>query len=331
MRLILMNNSSYPRVGDRPQEQKLRRALSKYEEGNLTDRQLHDAENWTVSEVIREQVAAGMEVVTDGLVRRHDPISDQVATLENVRIGGLRRYFDTNFLYREPVVEGEPRWVKSTLGEDVAFSRDNSTRPVKAVITGPYTLARMSRVNDEGLKDNIGDLTMAYAAAFASEVEAMAENGAKIIQIDEPMILKHPGDVGILRDAMNVLAEKKGSSQLSLTTFFGDAAKLYGDFQDMPVEILGFDFTYSEDLVGNIEMVGSSKVLALGLLDGRNTKMEDQEDVFRMFDRILTRVSVDHCYLTPSCGLEFLPRDRARRKLELMTTLRFRYARAGGR
>ena len=116
-----------------------------------------------------------------------------------------------------------------------------------------------------------------------------------------------------------------------LAAYFGDAAKLYGDFQDMPVDILGFDFTYSEDLISNIEMVGSSKVLALGLLDGRNTKMEDQEDVFRSFDRILTRVSVDHCYLTPSCGLEFLPRDRARRKLEFMTTLRFRYSKSGGR
>ena len=330
MRLILMNNSSYPRVGDRPQEQRLRRTRTKKDEGRVSERQLREAENMTITEVAREQIAAGMEIVTDGMVRWHDPLSHLAGQLENVRLGGLRRYFDSNFLYREPVVEGVPRWVKPVLGEDLEHARNNSTRPVKGILPGPYTTARCSRVNDQGL-ESIGDLTMAFAEAFANEVEVMAEAGAKIIQIDEPAILSHPDDIGLFREAMGILAAKKGEAQLSLTTYFGDAAKLYRDFQDMPVEILGFDFTYSEDLISNIEMVGSSKVLALGLVDGRNTKMEDLEDVFRSFDRILPRVSVDHCYLTPSCGLEFLPRDRARRKLELMTTLRFRYSKAGGR
>jgi 5-methyltetrahydropteroyltriglutamate--homocysteine methyltransferase len=330
MRLILMNNSSYPRVGDRPQEQRLRRSRAKLEEGRISEKQYRDAEDMTVTEVIREQIAAGMEIVTDGMVRWHDPVSHVAENLENVGLGGLRRFFDTNFLYREPVVEGTPRWVKPCLGEDIEYARQNSTRPVKGLLPGPYTLARLSRVNDSGLA-SVGDLTMAFAEALAGEVDAMATAGAKIIQIDEPSILQYPDDVGILREALGVLAERKGDSELSLTTYFGDAAKLYGDFQDMPVEILGFDFTYSEDLISNIEMVGSSKVLALGLVDGRNTKMEDLEDTFRYFDRILPRVSVDHCYLSPSCGLEFLPRDRARRKLELMTTLRFRYSKTGGR
>jgi 5-methyltetrahydropteroyltriglutamate--homocysteine methyltransferase len=330
MRLILMNNNSYPRVGDRPQEQRLRRTRAKFDDGRIQERQLRDAENMTITEVVREQIAAGMEIVTDGMVRWHDPISHVAGNLENVRLGGLHRYFDSNFLYRQPEVEGTPRWVKPMLGEDLEHAVRNSTRPVKGLLPGPYTTARCSRVNDASLED-IKALTMAYAEAYANEVEVMAGAGAKIIQIDEPAILRHPEDVALLREAMGVLAAKKGEAQLSLTTFFGDAAKLYGDFQDMPVDILGFDFTYSEDLISNIEMVGSSKVLALGLLDGRNTKMEDQEDVFRAFDRILTRVSVDHCYLTPSCGLEFLPRDRARRKLEFMTTLRFRYSKSGGR
>ncbi|MEN8151987.1 MAG: hypothetical protein ABFS86_19385 [Planctomycetota bacterium] len=330
MRLILMNNSSYPRVGDRPQEQRLRRTRAKFDEGRIQERQLRDAENMTITEVVREQIAAGMEIVTDGMVRWHDPVSHVAGHLENVRLGGLRRFFDSNFLFRQPVVEGAPRWVKPLLGEDLEHARRNSTRPVKGLLPGPYTTARCSRVNDAAF-ESVGDLTMAFAEAYANEVEVMAAAGAKIIQIDEPAILRHPEDIGLLREAMGVLAAKKGDAQLSLTTCFGDAAKLYGDFQDMPVDILGFDFTYSEDLISNIEMVGSSKVLALGLLDGRNTRMEDQEDVFRAFDRILTRVSVDHCYLTPSCGLEFLPRDRARRKLEFMTTLRFRYSKSGGR
>ena len=330
MRLILTNNGSYPRVGNRPQEQKLRRAIAKHEKGRLSDRELAETERWTISEVIREQIAAGIELVTDGQVSWHDPVSHVAQSLENVRPGGLIRFFDTNFLFRQPVVEGEPRWVKALLGEDMTQARAVSTRPVKGMLTGPYTTARLSVVNDESMKD-VEKLTMAFAAAFANEVEAMAEAGAKVIQIDEPMILRHPKDVGILRQALEVLAAKKGKSQLSLTTYFGDAAKLYGDFQDLPVEILGFDFTYSEDLIGNIEMVGSSKILALGIVNGRNTRPDDLETLFRILDRVLPRLSDDQCYLSPSCGLEYLPRDRARKKLELMTSLRFRYSQSGGR
>jgi 5-methyltetrahydropteroyltriglutamate--homocysteine methyltransferase len=158
----------------------------------------------------------------------------------------------------------------------------------------------------------------------------MANAGAKVIQVDEPMVLQHPEDVGLVREALSLFASVKGKAELSLCTYFGDAAKLYGDFQDMPVEILGLDFTYSEDLISNIEMVGSSKVLGLGIFDGRATRPDEKDAIFHILDRVLPRVSTDYCYLNPSCGLEFLPRDRARRKLELMTSLRYRYLHAGG-
>jgi len=330
MRLVLTSNGSYPRVGDRPQERKLRLAHTKFDEGRISERDLKDAENLVSAEVIREQIAAGIELVTDGMVRWHDPVSHVAVSLENVRAGGLRRYFDSNFLYRQPIVEGEPRWVKSLLGDDVAFAVSNSTRFVKGMLTGPYTLARMSIVNAPEFKDDIPKLTMAFAEAFGNEVEAMAEAGAKVIQIDEPMLLQHPEDVGLVREALTLFATKKGKADLSLCTYFGDAAKLYGDFQDMPVEIIGLDLTYSEDLISNIEMVGSSKVLGLGIFNARNTSMDEKDEIFRILDRVLPRVSTEYCYLNPSCGLEFLPRDRARKKLELMTNLRFRYMHAGG-
>lgn len=331
MRLVLTNNGSYPRVGDRPQERKLRRAITKHESGKISERALEETENQVTSEVIREQIAAGIELVTDGMVRWYDPVSHVACSLENVRAGGLLRFFDTNYLFRQPVVEGEPRWVRSLLADNLTFAIQCSTRLVKGMLTGPYTTARLSVVNDPVFKEDLPALTLAFAHAYANEVEAMAAAGAKVIQIDEPMLLLHPEDVGLVKEALGILAAKAGKSQLALYTYFGDAAKLYGDFQDMPVDIVGLDFTYSEDLISNIEMVGSSKVLGLGLLDGRNTRVDDQETVFRTLDRILPRVSADHCYLNTSCGLEFLPRDRARRKLELMTSMRYRYLHAGGK
>jgi 5-methyltetrahydropteroyltriglutamate--homocysteine methyltransferase len=64
--------------------------------------------------------------------------------------------------------------------------------------------------------------------------------------------------------------------------------------------------------------------LGLGLLDGRNTKLEDVDEVVRTLDRLLPQLRSQECYLNPSCGLEYLPRDRALRKLQRLVEIRKR-------
>jgi 5-methyltetrahydropteroyltriglutamate--homocysteine methyltransferase len=66
-------------------------------------------------------------------------------------------------------------------------------------------------------------------------------------------------------------------------------------------------------------------VLGLGLVDGRNTKLETAASLFLLLDRMMPRLG-DTAYLSPSCGLEYLPRERARAKLETMVRLAREYA-----
>jgi 5-methyltetrahydropteroyltriglutamate--homocysteine methyltransferase len=92
--------------------------------------------------------------------------------------------------------------------------------------------------------------------------------------------------------------------------------------QELPIDILGLDFTYNPKMVERVVALGAKRPLALGLVDARNTRREDPEGLARAVDRILFRVKGDPCYLTPSCGLEYLPRDRAQAKLRLLTEVR---------
>ena len=87
------------------------------------------------------------------------------------------------------------------------------------------------------------------------------------------------------------------------------------------MDILGLDFTYNPKFVDRVAMAGSQKPLALGLVDGRNTRLEDPAGVAHQIDRIRLRVKGD-LYLNPSCGLEYLPRDRALAKLRLLPQIR---------
>ena len=91
---------------------------------------------------------------------------------------------------------------------------------------------------------------------------------------------------------------------------------------------LHLDFTYSRTLPKAIKEQGSKKTLSLGLIDGRNTKLETAEAVFPVLDALLPRLG-SQAYLSPSCGLEYLQRDRANAKLVTMRHLRDTYLSSG--
>jgi 5-methyltetrahydropteroyltriglutamate--homocysteine methyltransferase len=320
MELRLANHSSYPRVGPSREEQRLRRAYAQRERGEISEEQFQQVQDSVVEEVIREQAEAGVEVVTDGQIRWYDPVSHLAGRLHQVEVNGLLRYFDTNFYFRQPVITGKIQRAKPLILEEFRYAQKISPRPVKPVLTGPYTLA-ISSICETTSYRRLEALVLDFSEALAQEVSALAAAGAKLIQIEEPAILKYPKDFPLLRKALKLLSQAKGLSQLALYTYFGDATPLYESLQELPVEILGFDFTYASRLPEKIAKLGSQKILGLGLVDGRNTRMEIAEQVFPILEKILPHLPGVLAYLNPSCGLEYLPREKAAAKLRFMKEL----------
>lgn len=118
------------------------------------------------------------------------------------------------------------------------------------------------------------------------------------------------------------MAKEKNSAKLALCTYFGDAAPLYGKFLRLPIDVLGFDFTYSPNLPNVIAHLGCNKELGLGLIDGRNTKLEKENEVLEVLKSILPTIGSERVYLNPSCGLgEYLPRRVAFEKLKNMVAI----------
>ncbi|HVA00506.1 MAG TPA: hypothetical protein VMV34_02515 [Terriglobia bacterium] len=321
MELVLSNHSSYPRIGDDPAGQRLRRTIAQREKGEKTEADLRAAENQMTERALAEQVEAGLDVVTDGLIRWYDPVSHLAGKLSGIKINGLLRFFDTNFYFRQPIVGGKIKREKSLVVEEFLFAKAKSPRPVKTVLTGPYTLARLSIGQNEET-GKLDALLAGYTQALAEEVAALAAAGATLIQVDEPALLKHPEDFSLFETSIKPLAARKGSARLGLAFYFGDAARLYSKLQGLPVDILGLDFTYSPSLPEIVRTEGSSKTLAFGLLDGRNTRLEDPNALARQLERMLGGLKAEIAYLTPSSGLEYLPRDRAQLKLKHLTTVK---------
>ncbi|HXC62388.1 MAG TPA: methylcobamide--CoM methyltransferase [Nitrospiria bacterium] len=330
METFLASAGSYPRIGAEPKHQRLRKAYGCWERGEITKEGFEKIQQSMVKAAIHEQDKAGLDLLTDGQIRWHDPVSHLAGKLEGVKIDGLLRFFDTNFYFRQPVITARLQWKGPLVQDEFTFAKKITKKPVKAILTGPYTLAKLSIIQTDAYP-HLQDLVLDFAELMSREIEGLARAGATMIQIDEPAIIRHPNDFAILRQAVTVLARKKGNSRLALYTYFGDAAPIYDQLQSLPVEILGLDFTYSPQLADRVERDGSDKQLGLGLIDGRNTRLETKEEIFKLLNKILPRLKGDICYINPSCGLEYLPRDKAYRKLANMVKLKKMFQERGVR
>ena len=326
MNLLTASVGSYPRIGDGHEQQAVRRAMRLWEAGKIHVGDLEEAHQQAARWAIEEQEAAGIEVVTDGLVRWYDHYSHIAGRLAGCKVDGLVRFADTNYYVREAVVEGEIGWSGSILRREYEFAAGVANRPVKMVVTGPHTIAHHS-INEGGVYADRAELAIAYAKALALEVADLVDAGCRHIQIDEPLIHQHPGWLEIAAEALALLAAGKGEATLALCLYFGDAVPVYSALQELPVDDLYLDFTYSPALPDLIASQGSDKRLGLGLIDGRNTRLERAEEMLPILEKIAARL--DEAILAPSCGLEYLPRDRARRKLERLVEIRDAFAGVG--
>jgi 5-methyltetrahydropteroyltriglutamate--homocysteine methyltransferase len=226
----------------------------------------------------------------------------------------LLRFFDTNFYFRQPVLKRKLSRPRPILKREFRFACRVSSKPVKPVITGPYTLGKLSINRRETSFEKI---LMEFANVVAQEVRDLAKAGAELIQVEEPAILKHPDDFKIFAKAVEKIVAAKGPADLALYTYFGDAAPLYEKFLELPVDVLGFDFTYSARLPDVISRLGCKKDIGLGIVDGRNTRLEGVEEILFPLKSVLRAVGSENVYLSPSCGLgDYLPRDVAFKKLQ---------------
>ncbi|MFX1243301.1 MAG: methylcobamide--CoM methyltransferase, partial [Promethearchaeota archaeon] len=108
------------------------------------------------------------------------------------------------------------------------------------------------------------------------------------------------------------------SVQRALYLYFGDMDGLYPQVLDLPVDVLGLDFVMGARNFELLKTAPFTKTLGLGLIDARNTKMESAEQIVGGLRRAQDVVPLDRVHLSPSCGLEFLPREAAQSKLARM-------------
>jgi len=305
---------NYPKITEDRTSVDLRQARNRFDQNKISPEELEKAYQETIKRVISEQEEAGVDLITDGQIRWDDLVTPFAKNIQGIEIGGLLRFFDNNVYYRRPIIKSKLSFKDYSVVEEFKLACANSKKQVKPVIVGALTFAQLSL--DEFYHDE-EKLVLELAEILHKEAEKLEQEGAKMIQIDEPSLCYHPEKLKLAEESLKIITRGL-TAQFALYLYFGSIKKLVPGLFDLPVDIVGVDVVSKKENLDLLLEYNGGKEVGLGCVDARNTKMETESELLALFEKITKKIPPNKIFVNPSCGLEFLPHAEAQKKLKNM-------------
>jgi 5-methyltetrahydropteroyltriglutamate--homocysteine methyltransferase len=273
---------------------------------------------------IHDQERAGLDIVTDGEMRRESYSNRFATALEGVDIDNPGTALDRSG-HPNPVprVAGKVRRKHPVEVDDVKFLRANTTRTIKITVPGPFTMSQQAQ--NDFYKDE-EEMVLDYAAAVNAEIKDLFAAGADIVQIDEPYMQARPEKARKygLKAFNAALDGVKGTTAVHIC--FGYAAVIHvrpegysflPEFAGSPVQQVSIETAQSGLDCAVLEKL-PGKTVILGVLDLSDMTIETPETVAARIRRALPYVAPERIVVAPDCGMKYLPRDVAFGKMAAM-------------
>jgi 5-methyltetrahydropteroyltriglutamate--homocysteine methyltransferase len=302
---------------------------------------LDEAQDDATLVAIRDLERAGVDVITDGEIRRESYSNRFATALDGIDLDRPGQIIGSSGRPTPvPRVVGPIRRVRPVQVRDVQFLRAHTDRLIKATVPGPFTMAQQAQ-ND--YYPDRESLAMDYAACVNEEVKALFAAGADVAQLDEPWLRTNPEEARAYAVAAinKALAGVDGTTALHLC--FGYAAMVQGkpsryafltELEGSAVHQISIEAAQPNlDLAVLKEF--SSKTIILGVLNLNDMRIESPESVAAKLREALRYVPPERLIVAPDCGMKYLPRGIAYQKLRAMTLgaaiVRESIAQEGGR
>ncbi|MFB6095825.1 MAG: 5-methyltetrahydropteroyltriglutamate--homocysteine methyltransferase [Haloferacaceae archaeon] len=274
-------------------------------------------------EFVDAQTAADLDLVVEGQGRWDDMIAHPLTVHDNVETGGIVRYYDNNNFYRDPQVVGDLEF-SGDVAEELSAAADllgDDADALQAVLPGPYSLADLA--TDDHYGDE-ADFLAAVAEFLAGEVEAFPEHDTLFLL--EPSLTENPPGDGLderVSDAVDEVAAATDAEVVVHTYWGALGEKLYAHLMDADVDAFGLDFVTAdrEAQLYNVNEYGTKDAVALGLVDGQNTLVEDAETVAERVEWVADQIPVadfERVYVSSNTELFYLPVNKYEAKLETL-------------
>ena len=285
---------------------------------------LAEAQNDATILAIKAQEDAGLDIITDGEIRRESYSNRFATALEGVDLDNPGSALDRSG-HPNPVprITGRIRRRHAVEVDDVKFLRAHTSKPIKITVPGPFTMSQQAQ-ND--FYPSAKEAAMDYAAAVNAEIKDLLAAGADIVQIDEPYLQARPEparEYGL--DALNVALDG-ATGTTCVHICFGYAAIIH----ERPT-----GYSFLPELAGcrcgqvSIETAQSNldcavlaklpgKQILLGVVDLSDMTVETPEIVAGRIRRALPFVAAENILVATDCGMKYLPREVADGKMRAM-------------
>ena len=285
---------------------------------------LAEAQDDATIAAIKLQEEAGLDIITDGEIRRESYSNRFATALEGVDIDNPGTALDRSG-HPNPVprIVGKIRRKHPVEVEDLKFLKKHTDRKVKITVPGPFTMSQQAQ-NDH--YSSPAEVAMDYAAAVKEEIADLFAAGADFVQLDEPYMQARPEaaeEYGL--EALNAALEGAAGTT-AVHICFGYAAIIHerpSGYSFLP-QMKGCTCnqisieTAQSDLDTSVLEELRGKTIILGVLDLSDMNVESPETIASRIRRALPHADADKIIVAPDCGLKYLPRDVAFGKMKAM-------------
>ncbi len=285
---------------------------------------LAEAQDDATVMAIKAQEDAGLDIITDGEIRRESYSNRFATALEGVDIDNPGMALDRSG-HPNPVprIVGKIRRKHAVEVEDLLFLKRHTTRKVKITVPGPFTMSQQAQ-ND--FYKSPKEAAMAYAVAVNEEIKDLFAAGADVVQIDEPYMQARPKpaeEYGL--EALNTALDGvTGTTAVHIC--FGYAAVIHerpsgysflGQLSQCSCNQISFE-TAQSNLDCSVVTQLKGKKLMLGVINLADMEVETPEIVAARIRRALPYAPAEDIIVAPDCGMKYLPRDVAFGKMKAM-------------
>lgn len=301
-------------VGSFPKPEYLTKARFQFSKNQISKAQIEELERKATREWIEFQEEIGIDILVDGEMYRGDMVTYFAENFKGFEISGLVRSYGNRF-YRKPVAVGEIDRANPVTVEWFKFAQGLTKKPVKGMLTGPYTIMDWSF--DEYYPSR-RDFCLRLAEVVHEEAKDLEAAGAQYIQIDEPAVSVRPEELDLAIEAMGIVT--KGLKAYTLTHIcYGDFPKIYPKMLQIPVNQIDLELSNNEfDLLDLFKKSPFTSDIGLGVLDVHSHRVESKDEVKARILKALKFIPKQKIYVSPDCGLKTRGIEESKEKLKVM-------------
>lgn len=301
-------------VGSFPKPPYLTKARAAVQRGEMSEAELLELERRATQETVALQEELGMDILVDGEMYRGDMATYFAERMDGFAISGLVRSYGNRY-YRKPILVGPVARPKPITVEWWKWSQALTEKPMKAILTGPYTMMDWSF--DEHYPSR-RDACLALARVLHDEVKDLEAAGAQYIQIDEPALSVRTDELDLALEAMRIVTDGVRAKTISHMCY-GTFDRIYPKLLDLAVDQLDLEMANSDfDLLDLFAKHKYTKEIGFGVFDVHSHKVPTVEHMRAGIERALLHMTPEQIYVDPDCGLKTRTWDEVKDQLANM-------------